>query len=92
MYNKFIIEDDCLVFDVVKYHKQLANDITKVKGGGWFKFDKENNHFTFFGKSEDFGKFKNEDIEKAFKENKVFSSKAKIYPIKNISYEINNYL
>lgn len=31
MYNKFIIENDCLIFSIVKYHKQLANDIRLVQ-------------------------------------------------------------
>ena len=56
---------------MVTYHKQLAFDVTKVKGGGGFKFDRETKTFTLFGRSHDFGQANLEDISNCImKQNK----------------------
>ena len=54
VFPKFIIETDgqegdCLIVAKCTYHKQLATDIKKVKGGGWWTLDKENSIFTLHG-------------------------------------------
>lgn len=72
-FPKFIIEDDKLILMKVTYHKEIATDVSKVKGGGWFKYLKETNMFTLNGESHDFGKAKFEDIKKCVEECKVFS-------------------
>jgi hypothetical protein len=58
VFPKFIIETDdqegdCLIVAKCTYHKQLATDITKVKGGGWWTLDRDNSIFTLSGDSHD---------------------------------------
>lgn len=79
VFPKFIIETDdqegdCLIVAKCTYHKQLATDITKVKGGGWWTLDRDNSTFTLSGDSHDFGKAKIEDIANCVQRKKVFSS------------------
>lgn len=79
VFPKFIIESDtiegdCLIIAKCKYHKQLAVDHTKVKGGGWWYLDHETSTFTLRGESHDFGRAKLEDIMDCIKRGKVFSS------------------
>lgn len=78
-FPKFIIETDgqegdCLIVAKCTYHKQLATDIKKVKGGGWWTLDKENSIYTLHGDSHDFGRAKIKDIASCVKRKKVFSS------------------
>jgi hypothetical protein len=78
VYPKFIIETDeqdgdCLIIGKCVYHKELATDISKVKGGGWFKFNKANKTFIFFGTSHDFGKASETDVLDCIQRKKVFS-------------------
>jgi hypothetical protein len=72
---KFIIEGDRLVMSKVIYHKELVTDETKVKGGGWFKFDQATNTFIFSGSSFDFGQARIEDIKQCVESGNVFSYK-----------------
>ena len=79
LFPKFIIETDddlgdCLILSKCTFHKDLVTDKEKVKGGGWFKFNRENNSVTFSGDSHDFGRAKLEDIQKAVDEDKVFTN------------------
>jgi hypothetical protein len=81
VFPKFIIETDdqegdCLILAKCTYHKQLATDISKVKGGGWWTLDRDNSIFTLYGDSHDFGEAKIEDIAKCVQNKKVFSSSA----------------
>lgn len=83
VFPKFIIETDeqegdCLIIAKCTYHKQLATDKTKVKGGGWFSVDLENKVFTLHGQSEDFGRAKIEDISDCIKRGKAFSTRSLI--------------
>ena len=80
-FPKFIIETydqngDCLIIANCTYHKQLATDVSKIKGGGWWTLDRENSVFTLYGDSQDFGKAKIEDIIFCVQNKKVFSSKS----------------
>jgi hypothetical protein len=79
VFPKFIIETDseegdCLIVAKCTFHKQLATDITKVKGGGWWTLDRENSIFTLYGDSHDFGRATIEDIAKCVQNKKVFSN------------------
>lgn len=81
VFPKFIIETDnqegdCLIIAKCTYHKQLATDTTKVKGGGWWTLDRDNSIFTLYGKSQEFGIAQIEDIAKCVQSKKVFSSSA----------------
>jgi hypothetical protein len=87
VYPKFIIEThdqegDCLIIAKCTYHKQLAINPLKVKGGGWWTLDKDKSTFTLHGESHDFGKAKIEDIQNCVQRKKVFSS---LYIDKNIT-------
>lgn len=71
-YPKFIIETldqegDCLIVGECTYHKELATDIKKVKGGGV-----ENNLVDWFDNT--YGKMTKKEIETAIvKENEKFN-------------------
>lgn len=75
LYPKFMIIDDKLVIAKVTYHKELVGNNQSLKGGGWFSFDSDTNTFTFFGKSEDFGKAKIEDLTKCIENNEVYNGR-----------------
>lgn len=75
VYPKFIVEDGELVMSKVEYHKDLAKDIAKVKGGGMFWFDESRNAFILGGTSMDFGSAEIEDILECIKNDKVFTYK-----------------
>ncbi len=79
VFPKFIIETDeqegdCLIIAKCTFHKQLVTDKEKVKGGGWWTLDRENKVFTLYGKSEDFGEAKFDDIKDCVNRKKVFSN------------------
>lgn len=79
VFPKFIIEThreygDILILRKCTYHKQLATDLSKVKGGGLWTLDHEKSIFTLSGASHDFGPAKIEDIASCVQRKKVFSS------------------
>jgi len=79
LFPKFIIETDdelgnCIIISKCTFHKDLATDKDKVKGGGFFNYNSKNNTFTFSGESHDFGRASLEDIQKAVDEDKVFTN------------------
>ena len=68
MASKFIINDNRLIMsNCVEYHKELASNHDKTKGGGMFYMDKDNNNIYLYDKSEDFGAAKIEDVREAVK-------------------------
>ena len=74
-FPKFIIENfedegNCLIIAKCIYHRQIAYNKENVIGGGWFSL--ENNIFTLFGRSEEFGMADIEDISDCVKNKKVF--------------------
>lgn len=71
-YPKFIIEDGNLIIAKCTYHKQIAIIESNVQGGGWWNL--KDDCFTLYGESHDFGPASLEDIKKAVKQRKVFSS------------------
>lgn len=79
VFPKFIIETDdqegdCIILAKCTYHKQLATDHSKVKGGGWWTLDRESSVFVLYGDSTDFGRARLEDIAHCVRNGKVFSS------------------
>jgi hypothetical protein len=81
VFPKFIIEYDDLVGNILiiakcTYHKQLASDVSLIRGGGWFSFDSETKTFTLSGESHDFGRAKLEDIQDCIMRGQVYSSYA----------------
>jgi len=63
VFPKFIIEaddelGDLLIIGKCTYHKQLASDISKIKGGGWWRMDKDKGEMVLNGDSHDFGRAK----------------------------------
>jgi hypothetical protein len=81
VFPKFIIESDdqegdCLIIAKCTYHKQLATNKDKVKGGGWWSLDYNNKIFTLYGESYDFGEATIYDIISCIKRKKVFTSSA----------------
>ena len=81
VFPKFIIETDseegdCLIIAKCTYHKQLATDLTKVKGGGWWTLDRDNSVFTLYGDSYDLGRATIEDITSCVQRKKVFSTRS----------------
>lgn len=52
---KWIIEDDTLIIGKVCYHRELATDISKVKGGGWYHYNRAENAFYLYASSDQFG-------------------------------------
>ncbi len=75
VFPKFIIEGDALIIQKAKYHKDIATDPKKVRGGGWFRYSQKTNTFTFYDQSEDFGPARLEDIKKCVEEGKVFTGR-----------------
>jgi hypothetical protein len=74
VFPKFIVEGDCLILGKCTYHKQLAIDRGQVKGGGWWKLDRENKTLTLSGDSFDFGAASPEDIKACIESGNVFWS------------------
>jgi hypothetical protein len=72
---KFVVENDYMILGHVQYHKELAVDKEHSLGGGLFRFDEENNSYTFFGESKSYGKAKIEDIMICIDGDKVFTDK-----------------
>lgn len=74
VFPKFIVEDNELIIGKCTYHKQLATDKTKVKGGGLWKWKQEEKEFTFHGSSDEFGQATEEHIIACIKSGNVFLS------------------
>ena len=77
VFPKFIIETDdelgdCLIIAKCTYHKELAIDIAKVKGGGWWML--KDKMLILKGESHDFGKASMEDIKNCIQKGNVFTN------------------
>lgn len=96
VFQKFIIETDieegdCIILAKCTFHKQLATDIKKVKGGGWWTLDRDKSIFTLYGDSHDFGRATIEDIANCVQRKKVYSSKSLIRNItENFKFQYKN--
>lgn len=62
---KFIIEDNVFKSAMVEFHMELANDLKKVAGGGWFDWDRTNNKVLFYSESQQFGKVSMDAIKES---------------------------
>ena len=92
VFPKFIIETDveegdCLIVAKCTYHKQLATDPKKVKGGGWWSLNSEKNTFTLHGESTDFGPSKLEDITECVRRGKVYTSPSLVGNLVEMGYK-----
>ena len=77
VFPKFILENnsdlgDFLIVANCTFHKELATDLTKVKGGGWWTFNEKKSTLIFHGESLDFGKANVLDIANCVKRKKIF--------------------
>ena len=81
VFPKFIIEGNNLILSKVTYHRDIVTEKEKVKGGGWFKF--EDDCFTFYGTSDEFGSVNVEDVKRCVKNDCVFTNYMLIYSIAN---------
>lgn len=54
------------------YHNQLTRDITKVEGGGMFKYDSKTKTFTLYGESHQFGAVDLVELARIIKAGLVF--------------------
>ena len=74
---KFIIEGDKLVLGKVVFHKHLVTtkgEHKNIKGGGWFRYDFDNDAFILSGQSVDFGPAKLSDIRLCVENNRCYTS------------------
>lgn len=69
------------ILSKVSYHRDIANNIYKVKGGGLFIFDDKAKTFTLYGESFEFGKASPEDIEKCIEKKLIFTNNSLTYSI-----------
>jgi hypothetical protein len=74
VFPKFIVEGDCLIIGKCTYHRQLATDKKYVKGGGLWKWKREEKEIHLYGASEDFGYATAEDIKACIDAGNVFWS------------------
>ena len=74
VHSKFIIEGENLIMAKCTFHKQLATDKEKVKGGGWFRFDDKKKAFILGGSSHDFGYAEMNDIKKCIEDGNVYGN------------------
>lgn len=77
VFPKFIVETteehgDCIVLGKATYHKHLATNVAKVKGGGWYSINVEKKTLVFGGRSHDFGSVNPEVLKDCVKRGKVF--------------------
>ena len=79
LFPKYIVEDDFIILGKVSYHKNLITDKSKVKGGGWYRYNSKLNLFIFYDSSHEFGKAKLEDVKKCVEEGKVYSNPMQIH-------------
>jgi hypothetical protein len=67
MAKKFILTKDYEIrLGHVDFHKELHKDPTQILGGGWWEWVLGTEAMLFYGKSEDFGPVKVDDLKKAW--------------------------
>ncbi len=85
LFPKFIIEDGSLIISKVSYHIDIALDIKKVKGGGFFRWaeqvEGQKRMLVFYGESTVFGKASIEDIKACIESGNVFTNKYQTHSI-----------
>lgn len=78
VFPKFIIEGDSLIIGKVTYHKELATDVSNVRGGGVFDYDNDTHTFTLYGESSQFGGVSLEDIKECFAKGNVYQGRDRL--------------
>jgi hypothetical protein len=64
-----------LIIAKCQYHRDLLfNDKDSIIGGGWWQLNNQNNTFTLYGSSEEFGFVSKHIVENCIKLEKVFTS------------------
>jgi len=53
--SKWIVEQDSIVLRKCLFHKDIAENIEDVKGGGWFYYSHDNDAFILYSTSDQFG-------------------------------------
>lgn len=81
LHDKFIIENIkdtgiCIILGRCKYHRDLAGNESKIRGGGLWSYDKEKEILKLFGESYDFGSCDTKEIEFCVNNDKIFTSHA----------------
>jgi len=71
---------------IVKNHRDIATNSSKVIGGGSFIFDNSTNSYTLYGESYEFGAAKIEDIKKCIEDGKVYTNVKLIHSITDKNY------
>jgi len=64
LFPKFIVANSCIRIGKVSFHKELLDIGDSIGGGGWFHYDSEDNSFTFYGDSHDFGRADVENLKR----------------------------
>jgi hypothetical protein len=78
LYPKFIIEDGNIIISKVVFHKEIAKDPTKVRGGGWFKWgesEEGKRMLILYGESHDFGRARFEDIVECIRSGNIYGDR-----------------
>lgn len=76
-FPKYIVIEDPLnggyriIIGKCNFHKQLHDDISKIRGGGWYTFDHEKKSILLYNESSDFSFPDIEHIKIAVKNNMV---------------------
>ena len=78
VFPKFIVEEYeeglVIILGKCSFHKQLATDISKVRGGGMWRMDREAGNIYLNGSSYEFGKCSIDDLATCVQNKRVFSS------------------
>lgn len=90
VFPKFIVEDDCLILGKCTFHKQLAISYDHVKGGGWWRWDKENSNIYLSDASDDFGQASIDDIKACIAAGNLFWSYNGGRPITGQTFYFND--
>jgi len=74
VHSKFIIDGEDMIMAKCQFHKQLSCDVSRIKGGGAFRWDDELKAFILSGSSYDFGYANIEDIKECIKTGRVYGN------------------
>ena len=70
VHPKWIVEDGVFKLGKCTFHKELAEDRSKVTGGGWFYWDQNENNLYLYDCSQDFGYASQEEVVRALNSTK----------------------
>ena len=91
VFPKFIIETDedgdYMIIAKCTFHRQLASNEDRVKGGGSWNLNHELKQFTLSGKSHEFGPCEIRDIATCVQNKRVYSSSAMYRNFSDFSFK-----